>query len=315
MSCLTALYNQTVTLLSVPHEILLLQHKVFQEYAKITVGPDFIHTLPSFLIIAALTIALWRNPPSLNSLAQVLGTTLYKFLQVTVCWVVAITGLWLWLILQRLLYCCIWNYWSYESEDRNMSYQWWERVWSSYYPSPLKPSVVSAGFISWIVSMSIAITTLGCTISTNPVRNVTKDSAVRLRTVSTRLKYYATYALQRMLTSLLQQWSQEASSTKTVAPLDGSEASSLCDECRSEISSDAIDQGRREIHPVSYGTNWTPKPCFSGYKDSQRNLSMHTIAVVNDIEEPDKSTTKQLRHKRGCHTVVPCNSSDKSSGC
>ncbi|XP_076289778.1 uncharacterized protein LOC143213622 [Lasioglossum baleicum] len=317
MSCLTALYNQTVTLLSVPQEILLLQHKVFQEYAKITVGPDFIHTLPSFLIMAALTMALWRSPPSFNNLDHLMGTWVYKFLQVTVGWVVAITGLWFWLILQRLLYCCIWNYWTCESEYRDISYQWWQRVWSSYYPSPLKPPTVSADFISWIASMSIAITTLGCTISTNPMRYAVKTFWTGFRAVLERLKYYANCLLKRILRFLLQHWPQEVSPMKSIVPVDESEASSVYDDYRSEIPNNVNNPARMEIHPISYGTNWTPKPCFSGYKEGQRKASMHTVAVVDDIVDSDKLTSKQLRHRRGCHTVVPVpsNSSDKSSSC
>lgn len=84
MSCLTALDSQIVSLLSVPHEILFLQHKVFREYAKIAVGPDFIHTLPSFLILTSMAIVLWRNPPCCNGLAESLASTMvYKGLQVS----------------------------------------------------------------------------------------------------------------------------------------------------------------------------------------------------------------------------------------
>ncbi|KZC10366.1 hypothetical protein WN55_01482 [Dufourea novaeangliae] len=286
MSCQTALYTQTVTLLSVPQEILLLQHKVFREYAKITVGPDFIHTLPSFMILAALTIVLWRNPPSSNSLAHVFGPPLYKALQ--------------------------------DFEDRDISYQWWQRVWSSYYPPPLQPPVMSAGFISWILSMSIAVLTLSCALSTNRIWNFITDSVAELRVALVTVKHYVIAHLKRMLTCLLQHyWSQELPSMKPIVPAE-SEASSMCDDCRSEISSDIHNPPRMEIHPVSYGTNWTPKPCFSGYKEPQRKVSMkslHTVAVVDNVEDSDKLTPKQLRHRRGCHTVIPSNSSDKSSGC
>nr|XP_031827014.1 uncharacterized protein LOC116424577 [Nomia melanderi] len=326
MSCLNALYSQSVTLLSVPQEILLLQHKVFQEYAKTTVGPDFVHTLPSFLIVAALAIALWRNPPSFNSLVQVLSWTVYRALQVMVGWVVGITGLWFWLILQRLLYCYTWTYWSYESEylQNNVSYQWWQRVWSSYYPSPMQPPAVSASFISWLLSMSIAVVTLGCSLYINRIRDVVLGSAAGLKHALRMLKYYAVVNLKRMLRLMLQHHrSQQASLTKPIAPVDGSDASLLRDECRFEVSSDVNNPARREVHPIAYGTNWMPKPSFSGYKEPQRKVSMksmHTLAVVNDIEESDieesdKLMPRQLRHRRGCHTVVPYNSSDKSSGC
>lgn len=98
-----------------------------------------------------------------------------------------------------------------------------------------------------------------------------------------------------------------------------SEASSICDECRSEISTDAIiNDHRREILPVSYGTNWMPKPNFSGYKEPIKKVSMkslHTVAVVNDIQDSDDLSPRHSRYKRGCHTVIPNNSSDQSSGC
>lgn len=133
-SCLTALDSQIVTLLSVPHEILFLQHKVFREYAKIAVGPDFIHTLPSLLILVSMAIVLWRSPPSYNGLAQITGPLVYKSLQVLsiplsfskdnplrkcfkllVSWVVVIAILWFWLMWQRLIYCCVWTSWSHVS--------------------------------------------------------------------------------------------------------------------------------------------------------------------------------------------------------
>ena len=93
MSCLTALDSQIVTLLSVPHEILFLQHKVFREYAKIAVGPDFIHTLPSLLILVSMAIVLWRCPPSYNGLAQITGSVMYKSLQVKKTFLFPLFGL------------------------------------------------------------------------------------------------------------------------------------------------------------------------------------------------------------------------------
>lgn len=64
MSCLNGVHAQIVTFFSVPHEILSLQHKVFREYAKVAVGPDFIHTLPSLLILTAMTLVFWKHPPN-----------------------------------------------------------------------------------------------------------------------------------------------------------------------------------------------------------------------------------------------------------
>lgn len=103
-----------------------------------------------------------------------------------------------------------------------------------------------------------------------------------------------------------------------------SEVSSVCDDCRSDMSAmDGIHglSGGREIRPISYGTNWTPRPTFSGYKETQRKYqekSHRTSATVVGgtlRHDDEKLSPRQLRHRRGCHTVVPSNSSDKSSGC
>ncbi|XP_034191029.2 uncharacterized protein LOC117609157 [Osmia lignaria lignaria] len=318
MSCLTGLYSQTLTLLRVPHEIFFLQHKVFREYARVTVGPDFIHTLPSFLILSSVAILLWRNPPSCNSLAQAITSTiLYKALQVLVSWVVAIAVLWLWLILQRLLYCSVWAFWSYESEYRDVSYQWWQRIWSSYYPPPSQPPVMSAGFISWIISMLIAIVTLGCAYYSNRVWNLLSDSMIGLKDTIVLISCYENSYLRRILAQ--SHWLQEESAKlKNGSSQNDSEASSTCDECRSEMSSEMNHLPQTQVHPISYGTNWMPKPSFSGFKDPQKKVSMkslHTVAVVNDIQDSDDLSIRQLRYKRGCHTVIPSNSSDQSSGC
>lgn len=135
MSCLSALHLQIATLLSVPHEILLLRHRVFREYAKIAIGPDFIHTLPSFLILTAAVLVLWRNPPFSTRIMDLGVTFVYKGFQVwklprcswcffsstivlfkvSISWFAVNTLLWLWLILQRILYCNVWHYWSYVS--------------------------------------------------------------------------------------------------------------------------------------------------------------------------------------------------------
>lgn len=83
MSCLSALPNQITTFLSVPQEILLLRHRVFREYAKIAVGPDFIHTLPSFIVLVAMCIVLWKKSPSFQWLSIATEKPiLYKIIQV-----------------------------------------------------------------------------------------------------------------------------------------------------------------------------------------------------------------------------------------
>lgn len=236
-----------------------------------------------------------------------------------------------------------------QSEYRDVSYQWWQQVWSSYYPPPLEPPVMSAGFISWLISMSIAVTVLGCAVSTNRVWNFATELAIGMKDAVSTVKFYANSYLKRFVARLQtvarnefekfspfsktccrrishmvhQLWLQGepiaiASNKKSNVPND-SEASSICDECRSEISTDAmINDHRREILPVSYGTNWMPKPNFSGYKEPIKKVSMkslHTVAVVNDIQDSDDLSPRHSRYKRGCHTVIPNNSSDQSSGC
>lgn len=61
MSCLSALESQVLTLLTSPKDILFLRHNVYREYGRIALGPDFIHTLPSFIIIIAITVVIWRH--------------------------------------------------------------------------------------------------------------------------------------------------------------------------------------------------------------------------------------------------------------
>ncbi|XP_024944142.1 uncharacterized protein LOC107271120 [Cephus cinctus] len=307
MSCLSALHSQVLTYLSVPHEVLFLQHKVFREYAKIAVGPDFIHTLPSFIILTAIGMTLWKNPPVLKWLDC--KKSLYKTLQISVSWFLLNSCLWLWLIFQRVLYCSVWSYWSYESEYRGTSYPWWQRVWSSYYPPPVQPPVLSAGFISWIISMIVAITSLGCAISTCQVLNFLQDVVSVIQDILVLVSGYLPWSPGRMPNAII-------ASKQTVA--EESEGSSVCDECRSELSTE-VTHPRREIHPISYGTNWTPRPNFSSLKDVPRKTSMkslRTVMGITETKEPeDKYSPRQLRHRRGCHTVIPSNSSDKSSGC
>lgn len=212
---------------------------------------------------------------------------------------------------------------------------------------------MSAGFISWLISMSIAVTVLGCAVSTNRVWNLATELAIGVKDAVSTVKFYANSYLKRFvvwekkkdnnnikrssfkkfcspwkntrkMSNILQQlWLPgepvAIASKKSNVPND-SEASSICDECRSEISTDAvINDHRREILPVSYGTNWMPKPNFSGgYKEPIKKVSMkslHTVAVVNDIQDSDDLSPRHSRYKRGCHTVIPNNSSDQSSGC
>ncbi|KAL6259669.1 hypothetical protein P5V15_009585 [Pogonomyrmex californicus] len=310
MSCLSALHSQIGTLLSVPHEVLFLRHTVFREYAKIAVGPDFIHTLPSFLILTAAILILWRNPPSSTRLMDLVGVTfIYRGFQVSVSWLAVNALLWLWLILQRILYCSVWCYWSYESEYRDISYPWWQRVWSSYYPEPIQPPVMSAGFISWIIAMSIAIMILGCANSTDRVEIFVKETLTKFQNILAVIKSYAEGSQDEE--------QQMSVTTETNVAMDDGEISLVCDDGRSETSNDINNAGRGDIHPISYGTNWMPQPNFSALKEAQRKISMksfHTVGA-NDAQDPDKFAAKQLRHRRGCHTVIPSNSSEQLSEC
>ncbi|XP_067208060.1 uncharacterized protein [Linepithema humile] len=309
MSCLSALHLQIATLFSVPHEILLLRHRVFREYAKIAVGPDFIHTLPSFLILTAAVLVLWKNPPFSTRIMDLSVTFVYKGFQVSVSWLAVNTLLWLWLILQRILYCSVWHYWSYESEYRDISYPWWHRVWSTYYPAPVQPPMMSASFLSWLITMSIATIVLGCAIFTDRVKTSIKE-------ISTKL--WKAFAVVKSYTQWFRNRTRESISSEVIAVMDDSEICSVCDDGRSETSTEPISAARGDIHPISYGTNWMPQPNFNMFKEAQRKLSMksfHTVAGINDTQDADKLAAKQLRHRRGCHTVIPSNSSEQSSGC
>ncbi|KAH0947469.1 hypothetical protein HN011_011603 [Eciton burchellii] len=304
MSCLSGLDSQIATLLAVPHEILLLRHRVFREYAKIAVGTEFVHTMPSFLIIMAAALVLWRHPPSSTRLLDLLGATLvYKSFQMSVSWLVINAILWLWLILQRILYCTVWHYWSYDSEYQNVLHPWWQRVWSSYYPLRVQPPVMSADFISWIIAMTIAVIALLCAISADRVQAFVNESFLP------RLRY--------IFAKLCAEWSRngirEISSPSENSATDD-EVGSVSDDGRPEISTDANGAVRTEIHPISYGTNWMPQPNFTTFKEAQRNLSIKSFHNVNDIQDTDKFAAKQFRHRR-CHTVMPSNSSDQSSSC
>ncbi|XP_011691329.1 PREDICTED: uncharacterized protein LOC105452147 isoform X2 [Wasmannia auropunctata] len=305
MSCLSGLHTQIGTLLSVPHEILLLRHRVFREYAKIAVGPDFIHTLPSFLILTAAVLVLWKNPPSSTRLMDL----------VTVSCLVINALLWLWLILQRILYCSVWHYWSYESEYRDISYPWWQHVWSSYYPVSVQPPVMSAGFISWIIAMLIAVTALGCANSTDRVETFVKEFLTKFRNALAMVKSNVEWSQDETQEILV----TDCEHTEANAAMEDGEMSLVCDDGRSEMSNDINNHAARgDIHPISYGTNWMPQPNFSAFKDAQRKISMksfHTVTGANDVQDPDKFTAKQLRHRRGCHTVIPSNSSEQSSEC
>ncbi|RLU24059.1 hypothetical protein DMN91_004268 [Ooceraea biroi] len=282
MSCLSQLDSQIATLLAVPHEILLLRHRVFREYAKIAVGTEFVHTLPSFLIVMAAVVILWRHPPSSTKLLDLGVTLIYKGFQVSVSWLIINAFLWLWLILQRILYCSVWHYWSYDVEYRIMSYPWWQRVWSSYYPARVQPLVMSADFISWSIAMTIAIITLGCAISADRVQAFVNESLLpKLRNV---------FAVVKSCTKWARNGTQGVVSLKEDSATND-EIGSVCDG-RSEILTDANGAAQRDVHPISYGTNWVPQPNFSMFKEAQRNMSIKSFHT-----DPNKLTVKQSRYR------------------
>ena len=88
---------------------------------------------------------------------------------------------------------------SQESEYRDVSHQWWQQVWSSYYPPPLQPPVMSADFISWLISMSIATTCLGCAVSTNQVWNIVVESTTGARDMLVMTKCHANAWFKRLV--------------------------------------------------------------------------------------------------------------------
>ncbi|XP_033230415.1 uncharacterized protein LOC117181635 isoform X2 [Belonocnema kinseyi] len=250
MHCSSALHSQIITLLTVPHEIILLQHTVFREYAKIAVGPDFIHTFPSFIILIALTILFWKNPPTFKWVHEDhIQMPAYKVLQMLLCWVCVNAILWLWLVFQRVLYCIVWANWSYETEYREFIYPWWQRVWSSYYPQTLHPPLFSAAFISWILAMVIATCILGCAVSIRRMRLYFNEASAGVREMNMIFKAYLALFHNKL---------REATETfERTTILDETEMTSTCDDCRSVISTDEKNYlSRRDVYPISNGTDW-----------------------------------------------------------
>ncbi|XP_015111367.1 uncharacterized protein LOC107037363 [Diachasma alloeum] len=174
--------------LLIPREVFLLQHRVFREYGKVAVGPDFVHTFPSFMVVAALFVVTQRE---LNvKYFKISNKTLEKMLQIFVNWIIINAGLWYWLVFQRILYCCIWSYWSHEIEFHHSHVLWWQRVWQSLYPPPASPSPISASFVSWILSMIISGVILHCSLH---VQNLTGKCLNAISLLIAQLKIEAKY--------------------------------------------------------------------------------------------------------------------------
>lgn len=58
---------------------------------------------------------------------------------------------------------------------------------------------MSAGFISWLISMSIAVTVLGCAVSTNRVWNLATELAIGVKDAVSTVKFYANSYLKRFV--------------------------------------------------------------------------------------------------------------------
>ncbi|EFN82578.1 hypothetical protein EAI_00868 [Harpegnathos saltator] len=289
MSCLSALYWQITTLFSVPQQLLLLRHKVFREYAKIAVGPDFIHTFPSILILTAAIVILWKHPPSNGRLMHLLGGSFaYRSLQ------------------------------EFEHQEI-LNRVWWQRLWSSYYPVHVQPSVMSTEFISWITAMSMTLTALGFAIYIDHVVTLIKMTLTTAWDALTTVVGCMKWPWKNVLLPLVFgsfEMQETMVSTEANMAMEGSESDSIPDDILSKMSVDTNCPTPADVHPTSYKTNWLPQPNFATFKEAHRKISMksfHTVAGVNDVQDPDKIAAKQARHRRGCHTIIPSNSSDQSS--
>ncbi|KOX76044.1 hypothetical protein WN51_12531 [Melipona quadrifasciata] len=179
MSCLTALDSQIVTLFSVPHEILFLQHKVTLDLFLIEAASQLGRRRCGFVVLAhGAEAALLLRLDVLELLTRSMTNSRQIPRQI---------------LIRNSLLC------SQEPEYRDVSHQWWQQVWSSYYPPPLQPPVMSADFISWLISMSIATTCLGCAVSTNQVWNIVVESTSGARDMLVITKCYANAWFKRLV--------------------------------------------------------------------------------------------------------------------
>ncbi|KAF7987341.1 hypothetical protein HCN44_003103 [Aphidius gifuensis] len=309
MSCLSALESQVLTLLTSPKDILFLRHNVYREYGKIALGPDFIHTLPSLIIIIAITVVIWRHL-TLDWL-NISNGKIKKTFQMAFSWIIINAVLWHWLIIQRVLYCSVWNYWNNNMEFRDIAFPWWQKVWSSFYPPPNQPPVLSASLISWILSISLSGSGLLTALNVDIIKNIINKLTSKIFTTNIKEKNIEIDAgRERRMTPR-----QARDVTPATDKTDG--ASFYDDDYQSEISVDSLNshdkkQQQREISPISYGTNWVR--CTT--KDQQKNISMKSLKTVTGASEikniEEEFLPRQTRNKRGCHTVIPSNSFNNS---
>ncbi|XP_011307323.1 uncharacterized protein [Fopius arisanus] len=248
MSCLDILGSQVITTLLVPQEVFLLQHSVFREYGKVAVGPDFAHTFPSLVVIAALFV-LTRRELDVNF--KISNKPLEITIQICVIWIIINAGLWYWLIFQRIIYCWIWSHWTHEIQLPQPHVLWWQQVWQSFYPPPTSPSPVSADFISWILSMIISVIILhGCL----HLRYWIKKCQNVIAQLADQLIWGLT-CLRRKRKVLINSLDSD-----TIPEFTPKNEKIFCDECHSDISSEHTDQS--EIYNKIRGSNMKRRIIF-----------------------------------------------------
>ncbi|KAH0561632.1 uncharacterized protein LOC123265832 [Cotesia glomerata] len=272
MSCLSALRSQILSFVSVPHEILSLRHKVLREYAKVLLGPDFSHTFPSFILITAVCVALKRCL-SLRWLPVATNKTfLQSILQAAFSWVVINAALWYWLIIQRVLYCTVWNYWD-DEETTKGNPVWWKKVWASYDPLEPEPNWLSPDFISWTLSMTLATFFYLFVIYVNYITYFGRN-------VIASLWGLITFKVFRQVPAKKIEEEDDAT--------DKSEAGSVCDRCNLEISDSRSYNLLREESPVSYG-KWHPG---SGSSTGKNHRKMRNRRSPIRSSSSEKSTAR-----------------------
>ncbi|KAK0080312.1 hypothetical protein PV325_014169 [Microctonus aethiopoides] len=306
MSCLTPLGSQIITFVSVPYEVLSLQHQVFQEYVKVALGPDFTHTFPSLIIITAVCIILrrylsikWWPRTGVKSLFHnILKLDHHQ------CGALELVNS----PESPLLHCLD----ILDKHVREIYLPWWRKVWSSFNPPTAPPPIISASLISWIITMILAsIVLLGAIFADNIAFNFTR-APLNIHDNIDGIGISEKLIVKRENEMIINQVREEIDAT------DKSEVGSFCDECnRLEGSTDMTHRTitQREISPICYGTNWIKSN--GNNKKSQRELSCKTLADVSEcLMADDQFLPRPLRNnRRSSHTLTPSSCSDKSISC
>ncbi|XP_034939393.1 uncharacterized protein [Chelonus insularis] len=254
MSCFYPAWLQICTYILEPHEIALLQHPVFREYAKIVFSPDFSHTFPTFIFVLAIYIALQRNL-NLSWIKTLFNMKFFsKFIRILVIWNIINAALWYWLIMQRVLYCVIWTSWRNESELPEVHYPWWKKVFASFDPPPEEP-ILSASFVSWIISMTISGVFFYFAIYMDYIIRIVQQFFEALKT-------YFKAARKWQKSSLKNIKELKSCKNKRDTSTDRLRLATSCNDLGSNTSVDcAVPQVvNRGISPISYGTNWILPP-------------------------------------------------------